>query len=134
MKIISNIFIGFVQFVIGYLFLFFGAFVGLGTVLNETGLVGPENTNPWWNTPLTFASFVITASFGVWVVGWLATKVHKTDFDAKKVWWRTFLGSAIGILIVSAMHFLFGAVGMLPILVAVIGAIIGYHVQPKLQN
>jgi MFS family permease len=134
MKIISGIFTGILQLIAGYFFLFLGAWVGLGSLLNNLGLVSPENSNPWWNTPLTFFTFVLAASFGVWLVGWLASKMRPTEFNKKKVWWRTFGGSALGILIVSILHLFLGAVGMLPILAAVVGAMIGYYLKPKAEN
>ena len=134
MTIIGNLFVAILQIIVGYLFLFMGAFVGLGLLLNDLGLVSADNPDPWWNTPLVFLSFVLTASLGVWFVGWVASKIHMSSFDAKKVWWRTFAGSAIGILIVSGLYLLLGAVGMLPVFVAVFGAFTGYYLQPKRKS
>ena len=86
MKYINKIFTGIIQFITGYLFLFFGTFIGLGSLLTPLGLVSAKNPDPWWNTPLTFITFVFTASFGVWLVGLFAAKIRKTDFDKKKTW------------------------------------------------
>ena len=66
MTIIGNLFVAILQIIVGYLFLFMGAFVGLGLLLNDLGLVSADNPDPWWNTPLVFLSFVLTASLGVW--------------------------------------------------------------------
>ncbi|MCP4139290.1 MAG: hypothetical protein GY755_03180 [Chloroflexi bacterium] len=134
MKTTANIFTIILQFILGYLFLFFGTFLGLGTIINELGLVSAENPDPWWNTPLTFITFVLTASFGVWLVGLLAAKIRKTEFNKKKIWWSTFAGSAIGIAIVTILYLFQGAVGFLPLLVAVVGALLGYYLIPKFQN
>lgn len=131
MKIIGSIITAVIQIITGYLFLFIGTFIGLGAALNGLGLVSAENPHPWWNTPLTFTLFALTASFGVWIVGWAAAKLRKSNLDTRKAWWRTFAGSAIGVVIVSILYLLFGAVGMLPILIAVVGAMIGYYLKPK---
>lgn len=133
MKIFANVLTAVIQIVAGYLSLFIGAFVGLGTLLNNLNLVSAENPNPWWSTPLTFFAFIITASFGVWFVGWLAAKIRNRQFDGQKAWWRTFTGSTVGILIASGFYLALGAVGMLPILAAVLGALLGYYLKPKAQ-
>jgi len=129
-SIITTIF----QFIVGYLFLFFGTWVGLGSLLNALGLVSPETPNPWWNTPLTFISFVLTASLGVWLVGFLVARIRNVDFNKGKMWWNTFAGSAFGIIIVTVFYLILGAVGFVPMLIAVIGAMLGYHLLPKARN
>ena len=131
MKNIAVIFTGILQFIAGYLFLFFGTFLGLGSLLMALGLVSAENPDPWWNAPLTFLTFALTASLGVWLVGWLAAKIRKLEFDAGKIWWRAFAISALGMIIMHRIYASRGAVGMTPILVAVVGAMIGYYAKPK---
>ena len=131
MKTFAGFFTGILQFIAGYLFLFFGTFLGLGSLLDSLGLVSAENPNPWWNAPLTFLTFSLTASFGVWLVGWLAAKIRKLSFSAGKIWWRTFAISALGIIIIDRVYRVLGGVGMLPILVAIIGAMLGFYLKPK---
>lgn len=131
MKIIANLFTAFLQLIAGYLFLFIGTFFGLGGLLTNLGWVSAENPDPWWNTPLTFLAFALTASTGVWLVGWLAAKIRKMPFAPAQIWWRTFAVSAFGILIVERLYRVLGAVGMLPVFVAVVGALLGFYIKPK---
>lgn len=134
MKFILGILTATIQFVIGYLFIFFGATLGLSIIVEALGLVGPDNVNPWWNTPVQFVAFVLAASLGVWFVGWLATKLRKIEFDSRKVWWGTVAGSALGIIIVSILYVVQGAVGFMPILFALFGALVGYYLQPLIKK
>lgn len=86
MKYILGLITAVGQFIVGYFVLIAGGF-GLAMLVNAFGWVGPENTNPWWNTPSQFIFFVLSSSFGVWVVGLLAGKLRKIDFNARKLWW-----------------------------------------------
>lgn len=129
MKFVSALITVVVQFVVGYLFLFLGAWVGLSFLLEGLGLVGPDNFNPWWNTPVQFISMALFASFGVWLVGLLSAKLQKSDIDKRKVWWATLAGSALGIIIVSVVFIFQPAVGFWPIMLALGGAIIGNFLQ-----
>ncbi|MBC8504431.1 MAG: hypothetical protein ISR58_06315 [Anaerolineales bacterium] len=134
MKYVYDILTAIFQFIFGYLTLFIGAWMGLSILLETLGLVGPENTNPWWNTPLTFISFVLTASFGVWIVGLLAAKLRKIDFANRRLWWSTFIGSAIGIIVVAIFYLIQGVVGFWPIRISVIGALAGYYLIPTISK
>ncbi len=130
MKYVFGTLTAIIQFIIGYLAIFFGAMIGLSIFLEALGLIGPDNYNPWWNTPVQFISFVLVASFGVWIVGWLSAKLRRIDFDNRKARWGTLAGSALGIIIISIVYLLQGAVGLLPILFALFGALLGYYLHP----
>jgi hypothetical protein len=130
MKFILGIITGFFQFIGGYFLIFFGAMLGLSILFETLGLVGPENVNPWWNTPVQFISFVLAASLGVWGIGWIAAKLRKNSFDVRKTWWGTFWGSVIGILIITVIYLVQGAVGFMPVLFALGGALLGYYLSP----
>jgi len=106
--------------------------LGLSVLLEALGLVGPENVNPWWNTPLTFVSFMLAASFGVWIVGWVFAKIRKGNFGTQVTWWGTLAGSALGIIIISIIYVVQGAVGFMPVLFALGGALAGYYVHPRI--
>lgn len=122
------------QFIGGYLVLFLGAMFALPLLINSLGLVGPDNSNPWWNTPSQFISFILAASFGVWSMGWLAAKMRGIDFNSRKVWWGTVIGSTIGIIIATIMYTIQGAVGFMPLVLALIGALAGYYLRSFLLN
>jgi hypothetical protein len=134
MKYVLTIITIIVQFIVGYLVLFFGAMFGMSVLLESLGLIGPDNVNPWWNTPLQFISFVLAASFGVWLVGRLVAKMRKIDFDGRKAWWGTVIGSAVGILIIAILYITQGAVGFMPVLFALIGALVGYYSETYLRK
>ncbi len=134
MKLVYATLTAIVQFIVGYLIIFFGAMLGLSVLLETLGLVGPDNVNPWWNTPLTFVSFVLAASFGVWIVGWVFAKIGKDNFNNRVTWWGTLAGSALGIIIISIVYAVQGAVGFLPVLFALGGALVGYYVHPRIWN
>ena len=129
MKYILGFITAVFQLIIGYFMLILGGF-GLSILKNELGLVGPDNSNPWWNTPSQFIFFTLSSSVGVWIVGWLAAKLRKIDFDSRKSWWGTFAGSAFGVIIATIFYLIQGAVGLMPITLALIGAVVGFYVQP----
>ena len=129
MKYLFALMTAIVQFVVGYFFIFFGAWVGVSLLLEALGLVGPENVNPWWSTPVQFISIAIFASLGVWLIGLLSVKIQKIEIDNRKAWWATLAGSALGIIIVSVVLIFQPAVGLLPFWLALFGAIIGNFLQ-----
>ena len=130
MKIIWGIVTALVQFIAGYLAIFILVFIGLSALLEALGLVGPDNVNPWWNTPLQFTSFALAAALGVWGVGWPAANLRKTDFNRRKAWWGALAGSALGMVIAAFMSAAQGAVGFLPVTLALVGALAGYYLYP----
>ncbi len=134
MKVILGILTVIFQFIGGYVLIFGGAMMGLGSLVNALGLVGPDNVNPWWNTPLQFLSFVVAAALGVWLVGWLAAKLRKKSFEAKKSWWGTFWGAALGILLITIIYLIQGAVGFMPIQFAIVSALLGYYLHPMIRK
>ena len=129
MKYILGVITAIFQFTVGYLILILGGF-GLSIMINELGLVGPDNSNPWWNTPSQFIFFALTSSLGVWIVGWLAAKLRKLDFERRKTWWGTSAGSAIGVIITTIVYLIQGVVGLMPVTFALIGALLGYYAHP----
>ena len=131
MKYVFGLITAFFQLIVGYSILIVGGF-GLALLINELGLVGPENTNPWWNTPSQFIFFVLSSSFGVWIIGLLAAKLRKLNFDGRKTWWGTLAASAIAIILITIVYLIQGAVGFMPILFAVVVAVLGYYLHPYL--
>ena len=130
MKYVFALLTAIIQYIVGYLFVFFGAWVGMSLLVEALGLVGPDYVNPWWSTPFQFISIALFASLGVWIVGWLAAKLRKLAADNRKAWWATLAGSALGIVFVSVIYNFQPALGFLPIWFSLFGAILGNILQP----
>lgn len=122
------------QLFFGYLAMFLITFVALSVVLEWLGLVGPDNVNPWWNTPLTFTFLALSAAFGVWYAGASIARARSKDTDSVKLFWGSVIGAAIGVGIIGIVLFFQPAVGFWPLFAALAGAVVGFYLWPRIKK